>query len=659
MMSRLKSLRASMLQKNLNAIIVPANDAHFSEYTDLCDNRRQWISNFSGSAGTAVITNNKACLWTDGRYFTQANLQLDLDHWTLMKEGELATPSREKFLQEELSSNDNVYLDGSLSSLSGYKYLKKQLNFKKINLITDPAINPLDEVWEATGDRPKRTNNPLLALDLKYSGKSWQNKVKEIREEKMKPLEISHCIFSSLDDIAWLFNLRGSDITCNPVFFSYCLLSQDKIYLYLQANSENDKLLKDHLGDDVIILPYETAISDILSKVDSKAVDQNNKIWMSEEVNFALAGNIPEENRIISTYSEISMRKQLKNSSEKQSMLAANVKASVAICKYLSWLEQNFDQDENGISEADGADKLTEFYSKGQNYQYQSFPSISSTNENGNILHYKPVKGQDKTIREGVYLIDSGAQYLDGTTDTTRTILLTKNHKSNNDTKDNLENFSIDNGQDNGASYQHIKNCYSRVLNGHLSISSMKFPQGTTGYQIDALARKSLWDVNLDYLHGTGHGIGCFLNVHEGPRSQYITSKCPSLNSDNGNVLVGHLSNLYLKPNLILSNEPGYYEAKGKFGIRIENAVIVNEENGTKNVPEANQGLFSRKFYGFEDLIYCPYSFDLTDESVLGSIELAHLKEYNKKCRDLLLPLLSGPDDVEVKNWVEYNTQIL
>lgn len=654
-MSRLKSLRASMLQKKLNAIIIPANDAHFSEYTASCDNRRHWISNFSGSAGTAVITENKACLWTDGRYFKQADLQLDGDHWTLMKEGELSTPSREKFLQMELSRNDNVYLDGSLTSLSGVKSLKKHLGLKGINLVTDPEINPLDETWEKTGERPSRTNEPLLALDMKYAGQSWQDKIDIIRSEKMKTLDISHCIFSSLDDIAWLFNLRGSDIACNPVFFSYCLLSQNEVFLYLQENSKNDQILKEHLGNSVTILPYSSAISDIISKVGNK--NSTEKVWISEEVNFAISGNIPEENRIISTYSEVSMMKQLKNISEKQSMLSANVKASVAICRYLSWLENNFDQQE--ISEADGSDKLTEFYSKGEFYKYQSFPSISSTNENGPVIHYKPVKGQDKTIREGVYLIDSGAQYLDGTTDTTRTVLLTKNHKSKNESRANLDHFSIDNGLDNGASFQHIRDCYTRVLNGHLSIGSSKFPQGTTGYQIDSFARKSLWDVNLDYLHGTGHGIGCFLNVHEGPRSQYITSKAVTLNTDNDNDIVGHLSNLHLKPNLVLSNEPGYYETKGKFGIRIENAVIVSEDAGNKHFPEKNQGLFARPFYGFEDLIFCPYSFDLTDQNILGKVELNHLKEYNRKCRELLIPLFNNDEDSEVRRWVEYNTQIL
>lgn len=408
------------------------------------------------------------------------------------------------------------------------------------------------------------------------------------------------------------------------------LIGLNDISLYVQ-NPENPVFTQHFASDLVHILPYESATTDIPAKC------QNQKTWITDSLNYAISSKIG--NKYTTSLSEVNLMKAVKNKVEIKNMLSANVKAALAISKYLAYIEQNYDQQD--ISEADGADILQKFYAEGDKYVSQSFGTISASTINGTLLHYKPKKGQDRKIETGVYLVDSGAQYWDGTTDTTRTVYLTRNK------------------EENLAHFNHVKECYTRVLKGHIGICEQKFPEGTTGYQLDILSRKSLWDVGLDFLHGTGHGIGCFNAVHEGPRTWYISSKANTFSTSNDNQICGHSNQIYLKPNYICSNEPGYYEADGRLGIRLENAiVVVDADTAEKNLKFKEnvhgKDLFAKQFYGFENLIWCPYSMDLVDVELLSQSEVEYMNFYNLKCRELLLPLVEN--DELTRNWILHNT---
>jgi len=558
-------------------------------------------------------------------------LDQEIENWVLMKDRELGTPSIEDFLKSELNENENVYFHGSLISEKSLNILEKSLSHKNIKVITE-GENPIDTVWNATNERPKRSNAELFVLDVKYTGETWQSKITRLRQ-KMSEVKASSVLLHVLDDIAWLFNLRGGDIENTPIFFSYCLVTESDVYLYLQACE--DPILKNHFagiqGDPKVhLLPYDTAGSDLTTKIPAPSTGY---CWITESLNIQMAKNI--KNKISSTVSQVCMMKAIKNETEINSIKSANVKASIAISKFLAWLEENYDKSPNGISECDAADKLEHFYRQGEGYKSLSFTSISSSNENGCSLHYHPIRGKsDKIINEGVYLIDSGAQYLDGTTDTTRTIFLSRDTSASQISQ----------------KFNHVKECYTRVLKCHINLTALKFPKGTTGYQVDIIARKHLWDVGLDFLHGTGHGIGHVSCVHEDPFHWGVRPKYVKINTDNDDVYVGHMNEYYLQHNYVLSNEPGYYEEAGGFGIRIENAIRVVEGAEMKH-----KNVFKREFYGFEDLIYCPYSKNLVDVDMLTHEEKQHLNAYNEKCRDILLDKLGG--DKLAYDWVFKNTE--
>ena len=477
--------------------------------------------------------------------------------------------------------------------------------------MSSSGSNPVDEIWE---DRPSRPNNELKKLPLAIAGKSWEIKFSELRD-KMKSVNTPFVLLSALDDIAWILNIRGSDIHCNPCFFSYFLISQENAYLYTQK-PQSDPVFED-FKDNLTILNYSDAITDIPAKIGK------SKVWTTVTLNHAISSQL--ENKLETSVSHICMTKCCKNENEKTAMLSANLKAARAISKYLAWLQNG---NWKNLDEVSASDELERLYSEEKDFVSLSFDTISSTGNNGAILHYKAKKETCKKIQENTtYLVDSGCQYLDGTTDTTRTVWI----------GDKVSDY--------------IKECYTRVLKGHIQISNCKFPEGARGYQIDALARKALWDAGLDFLHGTGHGIGQYGNVHEDPRSMGISYKFVSMTAPNDDdKMVGHDSMTWLRPNYVVSNEPGYYqEGDDGFGIRLENAIIVENKPISKKYTH-----FKRDFYGFSDLIFCPYEMRLIDVELLDEDEKTWLNNYNQKCRDNLLPILDG-DDL-TKRWVEKNT---
>ncbi|XP_067656782.1 xaa-Pro aminopeptidase 1-like [Haliotis asinina] len=609
-LSKLRALmkNISYVNEPIHAYIVPTGDAHQSEYVADCDTRRAYISGFTGSAGTAIVTESKAALWTDGRYFLQAERQLD-NNWTLMKTGLKDTPTQAEWLVKELPTEGRVGVDPFLFSVEQWKPLAKELKSNGHSLV-QVSQNLVDMVWE---DRPPPPNNPLLVLGLEYTGQTWQEKVKRVRE-KLHSKQATAIVVTALDEIAWLFNLRGSDIQYNPVFFSYSVITFDGVYLFIDE-SKVDKAVTQHLelkgavnsdgSLSVEIHPYE----DIKSFVACLAETCDGKIWISEKSSYALVSLIPKLNRLTSP-SPVAAFKAVKNEVEIQGMRRAHIKDAVVLCEFFHWLEKDLS---NGtVTEVAAADKLEDLRRQQDDFVSLSFDTISSIGPDGAIIHYKPSAETDKPITsDQVYLCDSGAQYRDGTTDVTRTVHF-------------------------GSPSKYEQECFTRVLKGHINLSRTVFPNEVKGHNLDTLARVALWEVGLDYLHGTGHGVGAFLNVHEGP-----CGISPRVS----------LSEIPLEEGMILSDEPGYYE-DGNFGVRIESLVLVVKADTKYN--------FKKKgFLTFEPITLVPIQTKLIDPSLLTEQEIDWLNEYHMRCREVVGAELKKQGKLKVLDWLIRETEQL
>ncbi|RMX57679.1 hypothetical protein pdam_00005020 [Pocillopora damicornis] len=541
----LRQLRSLMKNKHhlpeaIQAYIIPSEDAHQNEYLASCDLRREFISGFSGSAGTAIVTETKAALWTDGRYHLQAEKQLDVN-WTLMRDGLSETPTQEDWLIQELPSGSKIGVDPwVITHVPDYpsrrKWAKMSQSLSAAGLLLVYAEkNLVDLVW-ADHNRPDPPFEGLMVLGISFTGKTWQEKVKHVRGT-MKKRKADALVVTALDEIAWLFNLRGSDVTFNPVFFAYAIITQDEKRIAQENLTKNskcfiacslfiddsklNKAVSKHLGLDsendnnqtkVTVCPYE-GISDAVKE----AANSGARIWISLSSSVALVRLVPKT-QLISDPSPLASSKAVKNAVEIEGMREAHIRDAVALCEYFCWLEQKVPKDD--LTEVTGAAKLEEFRREQENFVSLSFETISAVGSNGAIIHYRPAEETDRMIsKEELYLCDSGAQFKDGTTD----------------------------------------ECFTRVLKGHIALARAVFPNKTTGHRLDTLARMSLWDAGLDYLHGTGHGIGSFLNVHEGPQGIGFRSR---------------ENEAPLEAGMMVTDEPGYYE-DGAFGIRIENVLLV------------------------------------------------------------------------------------
>lgn len=626
----LKKLRALMQASSvgtIHAYIVPSGDAHQSEYLADCDMRRQFISKFTGSAGTAVITLEKAALWTDGRYHLQASTQLDPENWTLMKEGLPDTPTQSEWLKDVLNSGSKVGVDPFLLSHDRWKSLSKELRLKNITLVAVKE-NLIDLVWEDASvlmptdePRPKRPCNKLIKLDIDITGKDWPVKVEELRKELEKK-KAGSIILTALDDIAWLLNLRGSDVDFNPVFFAYCVVTMEDVVLFIDKEKltpEIEQSIKACYGGSchkdkqpcVLIRPYDS-IAEYVSK--TLVPNENHLVWISGRSSEALMACVPKDKRCMQP-SPVTKQKAIKNEIEIKNMKNCHIRDGAALCEYLAWLEKTIEEHPNGhdsLWEISGADYLENCRKQQDHFMGLSFPSISSSGPNGAIIHYHPAEGTRRPISKSeLYLIDSGAQYLDGTTDVTRTVHF-------------------------GTPSEKERECFTRVLKGHIQLALAKFPRLIKGSQLDGFARRSLWSQGLDYLHGTGHGVGMFLNVHEGP-----SSISPRMSPDDPGLEAGQ----------ILSNEPGYYE-NGEFGIRIESLVV------TKKVATKYQ--FNKtQFLGFETITLCPIQLKMIDASLLTNEEIDWLNEYHTTCREVVGQHLEKTGRNQVKQWLIKETEPL
>ncbi|KAI0382662.1 aminopeptidase-like protein [Hypomontagnella monticulosa] len=608
--ARLAKLRELMSKHNVDVYVIPSEDSHASEYIAPCDARRAFISGFTGSAGCAVVTHDQAALATDGRYFNQASQQLD-DNWTLLKQGLVDVPTWQEWAVEQAAGGKVVAVDPTLLTSSAAKKLSEKIKKSGGEELAPVEENLVDIVWGE--DRPPLPNEPITVLDEKFAGKDAKTKLADLRKELEKKSSLGFVV-SMLDEIAWLFNLRGNDIPYNPVFFSYAIVTADEAKLYVNSskiNAEQQSYLEEN---GVTVRPYKEIFSDASMLRESAEVKENGetkenkKFLISNRASWALKRALGGDDMVDEIRSPVGDSKAVKNETELEGMRACHIRDGAALTAYFSWLEHQLTVKKAKIDEVEAADMLESLRKRQRDFKGLSFPTISSTGANAAVIHYKPERGSCSVIDpNAIYLCDSGAQYLDGTTDTTRTLHFGE------PTKAEIE-------------------AYTLTLKGNIALDRAIFPKGTTGFALDVLARQHLWQNGLDFRHGTGHGVGSYLNVHEGPigigtRVQY--------------------SEVSLSPGNVISNEPGYYE-DGSFGIRIENIIMVKEV-------ETKHKFGDKPYLGFEHVTMVPYCRKLIDPDSLTRIEKEWLNDYNAEIFDKTRGYLED-NEVAIK-WLERETQ--
>ena len=577
---KLTNLRLAMSERGISAYIIPGSDAHQSEWIAEYWCTRHWLSGFTGSNGLVVVAEKEAGLWTDGRYYIQAEQELSGSGIKLFRMSEPGVPSYGRWLADNLPDEAVVGFDGRVLSISEFSMLKKELAFKKCTYLYDEDL--AGSIWT---NRPALPTSPIFAHDLRFTGKSAADKLKSVRA-KMEEKSADILLTTALDDIAWLANIRGSDIANTPVVYAYLIVSMEKACLFIDEQKV-DEAMRSFMSD-FEIFPYE----DIFEHV---ARISNAKLMINPQgLSVRLYDSITDDVEIIKGPSIISGLKAVKNEVEIKNSINAFKKEGVVMVRFLKWLSEISPetQDEAHIKTALSQLRLSEEHCLGD-----SFNTIAAYGENAASAHYNPMPGKCAKLKsEGFFLVDTGGQYLDGTTDITRTIVM-------------------------GEITDEMRRDYTLVLKGNIALSRAKFLQGTRGVQLDILARQYLWQAGLDYKHGTGHGLGFCLGVHEGPQniSQNIKSH-------------------ELEAGMLCSNEPGLYK-EGHYGIRIENIVLVKE------VEKTEYGTF----LGFETLSLCPIDTLALDMSLLDKIEIEYLNDYHRRVYEELSPLLSKEEAVWLK----------
>ena len=590
--NRLASLRKQMEAHQLSAFIVPSTDPHSGEYVPEHWETRKWITGFTGSAGTAVITLDDAGLWTDSRYFIQAEEQLEGTGIRLFKDRLPETPSITEWLGSILKKGDKVGIDGWVNSHQEAQALHNGLS--EYGLILETMTEDIfNNLWE---DRPSLPKTPVFALDETSTGASCTEKTARIRKAIAKN-GASAIILSALDEIAWTLNLRGSDVHCNPVFISYLLISKENNTLYILEDKITEDVRTYLAKHQVGIKTYSALVEDLFTFKEK----HEGVLQISPLANEALYNLSNRHAEAIIAPSPVALMKAVKNEAEQAGFRKAMERDGVAMIKFLRWLEKAVPSGNETEWSIDK--KLYEFRAEQDNFKGISFDTIAGYKEHAAIVHYEATPETALPLKtEGLLLLDSGAQYLDGTTDITRTIPL-------------------------GPLTDEEKTDYTLVLKGHLQLQNAHFPVGTCGTQLDVLARSAMWKCGINYLHGTGHGIGHFLCVHEGPHQ----------------VRMNHVPTL-LEPGMILTDEPGIYKA-GRHGIRIENTLLI--------VPakETEFGVF----YQFEPLTLCPIDKKAIVVELMTDEELTWLNEYHQMVYEHLSPSLSE----EEQNWLKEATSPL
>ncbi|XP_028622836.1 xaa-Pro aminopeptidase 2 [Grammomys surdaster] len=596
---RLAALRQQMKIWNLSAYIIPDTDAHMSEYIGKHDERRVWISGFTGSAGTAVVTMRKAAVWTDSRYWTQAERQMDCN-WELHKE--VSISSIVNWILAEVPDGENVGFDPFLFSVDSWKNYDEGLRDSSRHLLS-VTTNLVDVAWGS--ERPPVPSQPIYALPEEFTGSTWQEKVSTIRNYMQNHSKAPTAVLlSALDETAWLFNLRSSDIPYNPFFYSYTLLTNTSIRLFVNTSRFSLETLQ-YLNTNCT-LPMCVQLEDysqIRDSVKAYVLGNVKTLIGLSYTTYGVYEVIPKEKLVTDTYSPVMLIKAVKNSKEQALLKASHVRDAVAVIQYLVWLEKNVPK--GTVDEFSGAEHIDELRRNENFSSGPSFETISASGLNAALAHYSPTKELNRKLSlDEMYLLDSGGQYWDGTTDITRTVHW-------------------------GTPTAFQKEAYTRVLMGNIDLSRLVFPAATSGRVVEAFARRALWEVGLNYGHGTGHGIGNFLCVHEWPVGfQY--------------------NNIAMAKGMFTSIEPGYYQ-DGEFGIRIEDVALVVEAK-TK---------YPGTYLTFELVSFVPYDRNLIDVSLLSPEQLQYLNRYYQTIRETVGPELQRRQLLEEFAWMERHTEPL
>lgn len=585
---RVGRLRSWMKENGFTAFVFPSSDPHNSEYVADHWKSREWISGFSGSAGTAVVTLEHAALWTDSRYFIAAEKELNGTGFQLMKLRVEGTPSVSEWLASELSTYEKavVGLDGNVNSFAEVAAMEQELATKG-NITVRTDADPMAELWT---DRPVIPDNMVSLHPLEYSGESTSSKVSRVRKHLLECCA-DGLLVTALDETAWVLNLRGSDVHCNPVFVSYLLISPENITLYINNVKLPDDVKAYLMSEHIDVQAYESVVEGLrLYAGKSLLVDMSS-------TNYSLATAVPFE-KVCSGVSPIASMKAVKNKVEQDGFRAAMLRDGVAVVKFLAWLKSAVEA--GGQTEISLDDRLTALRAEQPKFKGISFDTIVGYEAHGAIVHYEATPETDIPVQpHGLVLIDSGAQYLDGTTDITRTIAL-------------------------GELSEEQRRVYTLVLKGHIQLDRCRFPAGACGSQIDALARAPMWREGYNYMHGTGHGVGSYLNVHEGPHQIRMEWRPAPLQAG-----------------MTVTNEPGIY-LEGKFGVRIENTLLI--------VPAESTAFGD--FLKFETLTLAPIDTAPIVLEMLSTEEREWLNNYHRRVYESLSPYLEGNE----KEWLRKAT---
>ena len=592
--ARVAALREKMRENGVDAYLVLTDDFHASEYVDSYFKCRKWLSGFRGSAGTLVVTQDEAGLWTDGRYFLAAAEQLRGTGIELRKMGEPGVPTIPEYLKQTMKDGQCLGYDGRTVTDGYARMLKSALSGKEIRF-----AETLDLVGELWTDRPPFPAHPIWELDERYAGQSRADKFSLLRR-KMAELGADWHLLASLDDIAWLYNLRGGDVAYSPVFYSYTLLSADHAILYAAPEAIPDGLQGRLAADGVTVRPYLQVYEDL------RALPAGQSLLLSRaRTNVALIGAVAEGVKLIDRPNPSTLAKAKKNPVEMENVRQAHVQDGVAVTRMIRWLRE---EEKSGaiargeITELDVSDKLLGFRRERPDFVDQSFSPIVAAGEHGAIVHYEATEESNIPVRDNSFLlVDTGGHYLQGSTDITRTVAI-------------------------GELTEEQKRHYTAVLRGHLDVAAACFKQGCTGVNLDILARMPLWELGLDYNHGTGHGVGYLLNVHEGPQGLRLRDQNSGAPFEEG---------------MLTSDEPGLYFA-GQYGIRIENLMLCVRGQQTE----------MGQFMGFEPVTMVPYERRAILPEMLSERELAQLNGYHAKVCRLLSPWMTE----EEKSWLAEET---
>ncbi|GAB2287331.1 Aminopeptidase P2 [Dionaea muscipula] len=611
----------------VDAYIIPSQDAHQSEFIAECYMRRAYISGFTGSAGTVVVTRDKAALWTDGRYFLQAEKQLS-SSWILMRAGNIGVPTTAEWLNDVLDPGCKVGIDPFLFSFDAAEELREDLSKKNHELVLLYNTNLVDEIWKQS--RPKPPSGQVRLHNLKYAGVDVSLKLSALRSH-LTDAGCTAIVISRLDEIAWLLNLRGDDVPHSPVMYAYMVVEIDGAKLFIDGHKVTAEVMNHLLAAGVELKPYESILDTVenlalegaclwidassvnaaivntfKSVCDEHSGNLRNRKKYNAETHATINGKFSDGPTGVYRSSPLAVAKAVKNEAEIEGMRNSHLRDAAALAEFWAWLEDEILKGAT-ITEVEIADQLLEFRSKQDGFMDTSFDTISASGANGAIIHYKPEPESCSVVDvKNLFLLDSGAQYVDGTTDITRTVHF-------------------------GEPTAWEKECFTRVLQGHIALDQAVFPENTPGFVLDAFARASLWKVGLDYRHGTGHGVGAALNVHEGPQS---------ISFRFGNMTP-------LQKGMIVSNEPGYYEDHA-FGIRIENLLCVRE----METPNRFGGI---GYLGFERLTFVPIQSKLVYLSLLSMAEIHWLNDYHGQVWQKVSPLVEG----SARQWLWKNTRPL